>query len=236
MSNDQEWQRLQALYAAMSDGELLRLAEGKAGLTEVAQQAIDAEMSARGLEASMEDEPLPDAQPPVLPTVEDDPSLVTLFTTQSAVEANKAATYLEEAEIPFELRPHRFRETEDGPWILSGYLEVVVKADRKQDAVRVLREKMGLFPLAEVQEGDHETEASEEEELYQVGNFELEEDAEIAAKALRDAGIWFQSERIAVDPTGRTEDPSVECTFMEVRFADMERALEVVEEAFGAQE
>ena len=57
MSNEQEWRRLQGLYAALSDGELLRLAADKDGLTEVAQQAIDAEMSNRGLEVPVEESP-----------------------------------------------------------------------------------------------------------------------------------------------------------------------------------
>lgn len=231
MSVNQEWQRLQQLYGAMSDDELLRLAADKAELTEVAQQAIDAEMTTRGLELPVEEEPLSDAATPDLPAAEDDASLVSLFVSQSAVEANKAATCLEEAEIPFELRPQRYRDTEDGPWKTSGLLEIVVERERKQDGVRILREKMGLFPLAEVDESDGNPDDSGEEDLYQVGNFELEADAEIASKALRDADIWFTAERVAVDPT----DSSVECTFIEVRFEDMERALEVVEEAFGAE-
>jgi hypothetical protein len=232
MSNEQEWRRLQGLYAAMSDGELLHLAGEKVELTAVAQQAIDAEMSKRGLEMPVEEEPLPDAATPDLPAAEGDPSLVTLLVSQSAVEANKAATCLEEAEIAFELRPQRYRDTDDGPWKTSGLLEIVVESERKQDAVRTLREKMGLFPLAEVNERDGDTEASEDEEFYQVGSFDLEEDGEVASKALRDAGIWFKSERIAVDSTGRDEGPLTDCTFIDVRFEDLERAVEVVGAAF----
>jgi len=232
MSNEQEWQRLQGLYGGMSDGELLGLAEGKDGLTEVAQQVIDAEMSKRGLEVPVEEEALPDDATPDLPVADDDSSLVTLFVSQLAIDANRAATCLEEAGIPFELRPQKYRQTKDGPLIPNGYLEIVVEVDRKKEAVQTLRERMGLFPLAEVDERDDETDAFGEEEFYQVGNFELEEDAEVASKALRDAGIWFKAERIVVDPM----EPSMECTFMEVRFEDMERALEVVEEAFGTEQ
>ena len=48
ISMDEEWRRLHGLYAAMSDDELLKLARDKAGLTEVARQAVEAEMSSRG--------------------------------------------------------------------------------------------------------------------------------------------------------------------------------------------
>jgi hypothetical protein len=52
MNNHQEWLRLQQLYAGLSDGELLNLFASKSELTTVAQEAIDAEMSSRGLKDS----------------------------------------------------------------------------------------------------------------------------------------------------------------------------------------
>jgi hypothetical protein len=233
MSNEQEWQRLQGLYAAMTDGELLGLAADKDGLTEVAQQAIDTEMSRRGLEVPVEEESLPDAATPGLPAAEDDPSLIALLRTQSAIEANQAASCLEAAEIPFELRPERYRETEDSPWRYSGLLEIVVKEDRKQDGVETLRKGMGLFPLAEVDENDDgEADASveEEEPLGMVGNFEDKADVEIAQKALTEAGIWFN----AVNEIDEGADSGV--TTIEVKMEDVERALEVVEAAFDEAE
>ncbi len=91
--------------------------------------------------------------------------------------------------------------------------------------------------MAEVNErDDDDTGGSEDEDFFQVGNFESEEDAEVASRALRDAGIWFKSERIAVDSTGRDEGPLTDCTFIDVRFEDLERALEVVEAAFDEAE
>ena len=52
---DQEWERLRKLYAGLSDNELLNLADSKGELTDVAQQAVDAEMVSRGLAVESEE-------------------------------------------------------------------------------------------------------------------------------------------------------------------------------------
>ena len=48
---DQEWQRLQQIYAGLSDGELLNLAASKGELTVVAQQALEARLQGVPLRA-----------------------------------------------------------------------------------------------------------------------------------------------------------------------------------------
>jgi hypothetical protein len=223
MSNDHEWRRLQGLYGAMSDDELLRLAADKAELTEVAQQAIDAEMGVRGLEIPVEE---------TAPATEEadkseyDPSLIELITFQIPTDAETAMRLLAEHDVPAHME-HAVRQiNEDGPKVKMNWLSIFVERARKEDAMAVLRKGMGLFPVLAPEEMDSDDQEGDEEILSIVGDFELAADAEIAKKALTDAGIWFQAE----------QDEGVVGTMIEVRYADFERAMEVVEEAFGAEE
>jgi hypothetical protein len=226
MSMEQEWQRLQDLYAAMSDGELLRLAESKAGLTEVAQQAIDAEMSRRGLEVPVEEPKAVEAEAEDM-EVPADPSVIELITFNVPMDAETAMRLLDEHDVPAHME-HAVRQVnEDGPKVKMNWLSIFVERTRKEDAMAVLRKGMGLFPVLAPEEMDGEDEEGDEEEILSiVGDFELAADAEIAKKALTDAGIWFQADM----------EPGVEGVMIEVRFSDFERAMEVVETAFDEAE
>jgi hypothetical protein len=232
MSMDEEWRRLQGLYAAMSDDELLELARGKAGLTEVAQQAVESEMGSRGLKPSGNPEATADVvfEMPELDTAEDDPSLVGLKTFQIAMEAQMAARLLDDHGIPVRMEQAVRRFTKDGPKIKTNWLTVFVEQARQDEAVEVLRAGMGLFPVLppeEVVEVDHAGDGEDEaESLAIVGNFGEAADVAVARKALADAGIWFE-----VD-----EGDEEEGTMIRTRLEDLERALEVVEEAFGEED
>src|SRR5665213_964962 len=232
MSNDQEQRRLQGLYAAMSDGELLRLAEGKAGLTVVAQQAIDAEMSARGLEMPLEETAPVAAEAEEADNSEADPSLIELITFQIPVDAETAMRLLAEHDVPAHME-HAVRQVnEDGPKVKMNWLSLFVERARKEDAIVVLRKGMGLFPVMAADEIAASEDGADDDEnaLLMVGNFQDAADAELAQKALTDAGIWFN----AVQDTDDSAEG--EGTTIEVKMEDLERALEVVEEAFGAEE
>ena len=227
---DEEWRRLQALYAAMSDNELLKLARDKAGLTEVAQRAVESEMSSRGLKLDDHSEATADVvfEAPDLEAAEDDPSLVGLKTFQIAMEAQVAARLLDDHGIPVRMEQAVRRFTKDGPKIKTNWLTIFVEQTRQNEAVEVLRAGMGLFPLLqpeEVREHDAEDGEGEEEPLAIVGNFEEAGDVAVARKALTDAGIWFE-----VD-----EGDEEEGTMIRTRLKDLERALEVVEEAFDEE-
>jgi hypothetical protein len=228
---DQEWRRLQALYAAMSDNELLNLARDKAGLTEVAQQAVEAEMSSRGLKLDEETEAAADVvfETPELDAVEDDPSLVGLKTFQIAAEAELAARLLDDRGIPVRLEQAVRRFTKDGPKIKTNWLTVFVEQTRQEEAIEVLRAGMGLFPVLQPEDVREHAAAddgeSDEEPLAIVGNFGEAADIAVARKALTDAGIWFE-----VD-----EGDEEEGTMIRTRLEDLERALEVVEEAFDEE-
>jgi len=230
MSNEQEWQRLQGLYAAMSDGELLRLAAGKGGLTEVAQQAISAEMSRRGLEVPVEETEAVEAEAEET-EVPAEPSVIELITFNVPMDAETAMRLLDEHDVPAHME-HAVRQVnENGPKVKMNWLSVFVERSRKEDAMVVLRKGMGLFPVMSADEiGDDAAVDGEEESLFMVGNFEDAADSEIAQKALTDAGIWFN----AVKDTDETAE--WQGTTIEVKMDDLERALAVVETAFDEAE
>jgi hypothetical protein len=222
----EEWRRLQGLYAAMSDDEVLRLAGAKGGLTEVAQQAVDAEMSARGL-AVAEAAPLASAMPELL-GAEDDPSLVELTTFQIAMDAETALRALDDAGIPVRMEPAMRRMEEGGPRVKTSWLTIFVERTRQNEAVVVLRKRMGLFPVLAADEVEAHGGEDGEEALITVGNFDVAADVEMARRALREAGIWFHEAASQDD-----EEPGWEGIAIEVRMKDMEQALEVVEAAFA---
>lgn len=221
---DQEWQRLQGIYAAMSDVELLRLVGAKAGLTEVAQQAVDAEVRSRGL--TVEAASVPELAPmPEVTDAEGDPSLAELMTFQIAMDAETALRALDDCGIPVKMEPAMRRLVEGGPLVKTNWLTLYVELTRLNEAQSVLRERMGLFPVLEADEVDDSGDDDGGGELPAiVGNFEGA-DAEIVRKTLTDAGIWFQGEA----------EEGVDGTMIEVRFEDWERALALVEAAFGEE-
>ena len=238
MSNAE--QRLQHTYAAMEDDELLDLVRAKSELTELALKAAEAEMKVRGLAMpedelsaqSGESEPQLKSEPP-LHNAEDDVALVELMTFQIATDAKTALDALDDQGIAVRMEPAMRRLTEDGPKIKTNWLTIFVERSRHEDAVRVLRERMGLFPLLAVQGAEHDQgdAGDEDEALFPVGEFELLADAEIAQTALANAGIWFK-----VD-TGTEDDPSHEAAAWDgasimVRLDDLEAALQIVEAAF----
>jgi hypothetical protein len=220
---DEEWRRLQGLYAAMSDNELLRMAESKGGLTEVAQEAVEAEMSSRGL---VVEAPMVEAAPEVSEAV-DDPLLVELMTFSIAMDAETALRALDDRGIPVRMEPAMRQMVEGGPKVKTSWLTIFVERTQREEAQGVLRARMGLFPVLAADEVDHSE--ADDEALMAVGTFDVAEDVEVVRKALTDAGVWFR-----VDD-GDKSDPEWGGTLVEVRVEDWDRALEVVEAAFGEE-
>jgi hypothetical protein len=237
MSMDQEWRRLQALYAAMSDDELLELARDKAGLTEVAQQVVEAEMGARQLVKPEDTEPQAEVEMPESVAAADDPSLVGLATFDIPSRTENAMWLLEEAGIPATMESAMQRMTAGGPLVKTNWLTVFVERSRKEDAVVLLRKHMGLFPVLRPEEVEDRGDADDEGDegsLFTVGQFDVDADAEVAQKALKDADIWFKAGKETFE--AEDDQPEVEVTRIEVRFEDMERASAVVEKAFGEED
>lgn len=213
-SNDVE--RLRELYRALGDEELLRLAGSRDGLVEAAQQAVDAELEERGLvfPVTVDEEPEAIA---VEDSAEDD-DWQELRTFGVAADAELAYRKLGEHEVPARMGYAERQLEENGPVVRTNWIALFVPSARKEEAMRVLQREMNLFPVAE--QGTADDAASEDEDaLFPVGTFDDPADAELARKALAEAGIWFH---LAED--GLT---------VEVKPEDVDAALAAVEGGFA---
>jgi hypothetical protein len=182
--------RLQASYGAMSDGELQGMAAHPDDLTEVALEVLRGEMARRRLEPAVEDaEPRGSAfgraggggiEKPVRA------GAVSLMTFNDAIAAGEACKHLEDAGIEIDVRDVSEASTRGGSFYGGPpvALQVVVAGVDVQRAQKILREKMKLFPLQEV-EGDDAPDAAE---LMVVASFGRREDADAVAHVLEDAG------------------------------------------------
>lgn len=215
-ANDVE--RLRELYRSLSDVELLRLAGTRDGLTETAQQAADAEIQERGLVVPVSEDTL-EAVVSAEEHIEDEPwDEVRAFQVPS--EAESAYCKLGEHEVPVRLAYAERQLEENGPVVRTNWLALFVPKSRKDEARRVLERELNLFPAAEKHPAaDGGAEGLEDDELFPVGTFDDLADAELAQKALREAGIWFK-----VEDDGLT---------VEVKPADVDSALAAVEGGFA---
>lgn len=216
-----EVERLRALYGGLADEELLRLVATRDGLTAVAQQAVDAEMQERGLEAPVVEEPVTAREDASAP--EDDPWLP-LHVFGVSTEAELAYRKLSVHEVPARLDFAERRLEENGPVVRTNWLQLSVPFSRKLEAQQILRREMNLFPAVEHDYRDAEESAEEDNEvLFLAGEFEDPNDAELAKKALGEAGIWFRAD----------VDDEVTLTTIMVKPEDAEAALAAVEGGFA---
>jgi hypothetical protein len=227
-----EWQRLVERYRAMSDGELLQLAAGIGDLTETAAGVLRGEMQSRGLRAEAPEADAAEHVGVAAESVEtrNGPGGGALNTFYDAFDAGRACDCLEAEGIAFDLRDRS--ASAGGLGMLEGGPPVVLQlfvdgADRER-AMAVLRRKMGLFPLQEVEVAD---EAVDDGSVSTLGGFGQREEAEEVARVLEDAGIWH---RIVANPEGTVEEES--CYLLEVREVDMAEAGDVVEAAMDLPE
>jgi hypothetical protein len=240
-----QMRRLVELYRAMSDEELLGLAERPGDLTEVALGVLRTEMGCRRLQvdagsaaeagsfAGVEFYTRAQREPEMKP----EPAAkglakgtVVLTTFHDAIAAGEACNYLEAEEIEIEVRnvakAHAGRGSfYGGPPVA---LQVIVAQRELRRAMAILREKMGLFPGQEVEEAD---EAVDDGTTVVLGAFGHRSDAEDVARVLEEAGIW---NRIAANAEGRVEDE--DCYSLEVKEVDLVRAGEVVERGMDLAE
>jgi hypothetical protein len=225
-----EWQRLYDRYHAMGDEELLEFAEGIGSLTERAANVLRREIGDRRLRiapvvagpsgTSMWWNPGENAGGGAMKHGE-----IMLMVFHDAIDAGQACEFLEEREVDFEMRDVAEKQTgmrgfDSPPPVALGL--VVAKADRER-AMAVLREKMGLFPLQEVEEAD---ELVDDGTLSTLGDFARREEAEEIARVLDEARIWH---RISTNPEGTVQNE--DCYTLEVREVDLMRAGAVVEKA-----
>ena len=226
-------ERLRGLYSEMSDQELFALAGKPEDLTEIARELVRAEFANRRLNFPV-DEPPSSAGHEYVPGYEVGRTLpdgsVALITFHDAIEAGEACDALEDASIEVDVRDVSEKSTASGSFYggPAVALQLIVSKHDRERAMKVLREKMGLFPLQEVEESDP---VVDDGTVSTLGDFGRREDAEAVAQVLDQAGIWH---RVAATPGGSaaTEDAYT----VEVREIDLVKAGDVVERAMGLAE
>ena len=238
--DSQMLQRLQDSYREMSDGELLGLAAQPEDLTDTAREVLRGEMAARGLkaedaegdpfaalkQAGLMRDPLPK---PEFGTKLPDGSVV-LYTFNDAIEAGEACDRLEENQIEVDVKDVSDKSSGGGSFYGGPpvAMQVIVAVGDRERAVKILREKMGLFPLQEVEESDP---AVDDGTVSTLGVFGRREDADRVAQVLDDARVWH---KVSANPEGSAEEENA--WTLEVREVDLVKAGEVVEKAMGLPE
>ena len=231
--NSQMMQRLQDNYREMSDGELLQLAALPEDLTETAREVLHAEMAARGLKAE-DAAGDPFVSHDVLPKPEFGSKLpdgsVVLYTFNDAIEAGEACDRLEESAIEVDVKDVSDKSNVGGSFYGGPpvAMQVIVALGDRERAVKILREKMGLFPLQEVEESDP---AVDDGTVSTLGLFGRREDADQVAQTLDDARVWH---KVSANPEGSEEEENA--WTLEVREVDLVKAGELVEKAMGLPE
>jgi hypothetical protein len=233
--DSQALQRLQEYYGEMSDGELLGIAARPEDLTEMAREVMRGEMAARNLK--LEDAP----GDPFTAKAHDMPpkpefgwklpnGMVVLTTFHDAIAAGEACDCLEEDGMDVDVRDVSEKSTGGGSFYGGPpvALQVIVAVRDRARAVKILREKMGMFPLQEVEEADA---VVDDGTVATLGDFGRREDADEVAKVLDEVGIWH---RVTANPEGNAAEENA--WTLEVREVDLVKAGEVVEKAMGLPE
>jgi hypothetical protein len=229
--------RLQEQYREMSDRELLGMAAKPADLTDFALEVLRGEMTHRGLKLDTETsssnpftgtvgDPLPKPQ---FGTKLADGSVV-LIRFHDAMAAGEACDHLEAEGMDVTVRDVAAKDSGGGSFYGGPpvALEVIVPGTDRARAVTILREKMGLFPLQEVEEADA---AVDDGTVTVLGYFGQRGDADEVARVLDEARIWH---RIVANAEGTMEDENA--FSVEVKEIDLVKAGDVVERAMDLPE
>jgi hypothetical protein len=156
--------------------------------------------------------------------------MVVLTTFHDAIAAGEACNWLEEEGMDVDVRDVSEKSSGGGSFYGGPpvAMQVIVAVRDRDRAMKILREKMGLFPLQEVEDADP---LVDDGTVTMLGYFGRREDAEDVAKVLDEAGIWH---RVTANPEGSAADENA--WTLEVREIDLVKAGEVVEKAMGLPE
>ena len=190
-----ELQRLRRLYEGMGDAELVALGEDARDLRPDAREALTSELRERGLDVPTAKQEFMTEGEVGLPTAGDlMPSNlgatgpeIELCVFYDALAAGRACEFLEGAGIPFHVadlaQNSGLGTLEGGPAVV---LRLTVPLSDVERAKAILRKRMGLFPLQEVEASD---EMVDDGTRAVVGSFGTHGEAEKAAQALTEAGF-----------------------------------------------
>jgi hypothetical protein len=226
MSLDGQLEKLGALYAEKSDGELLDLYEQRDGLTEMAQQALVGVMRERRLDTHA---PFGVQEPELAASYEEGDDTVgsgevLAYLFHDAFQAREAIRTLTEAGIEHRMLDWHVVQPER-PVSQTGLdLGLVVTRADLQSTNEVLKEELGLFPEPEGDDAPEDGESMMVLSMYERG------EALVAARALGEAGVTYMWR------DGRdagSELPDEETVAIWVNAADVERATQVVEDALA---
>jgi hypothetical protein len=237
--------RLQTNYDAMSDAELQQMAEKPDDLTDMALEILRGEMARRRLVAptidaievratpqSFDESPLDSLG--IHPTRDEPKSAsvrsgwISLRVFYDAIELGRACDFLEEQEVDFDIRDLSKPRSVLTPFERPVEMDLDVRRVDQSRAILILREKMGLFPLQEVDVAD---EPLDDGAVSTLGDFGLRADAEEIGRVLEQANIWH---RIVANEDGTPE--AEDCFSLQVREINLMAAGELVEQAMNLPE
>ncbi len=146
-----EWSRLQELYSGMAEEELAAVAEDGYDLTDIAKQALRAEISRRELDIALNEvPPSPEADAPERLGNDFDPAeldLVTAFRVWDIAEARRVKEKLDAAFIPAYFGPSYIEKVDLLPPISEAGIDVNVRKGDRERARAATRDS--LSPDAE---------------------------------------------------------------------------------------
>lgn len=231
MALDGQLEKLGALYAEKSDGELLDLYEQRDGLTAQAQQALASVMRERRLGAPVASATQEAPSAPTGDAAEDTlaEDEVPAYLFHDAFEAREAIRTMTEAGIPHRMLDWHIVNPEMEISQTGVDVALVVTRPNLQRTVAVLKQKLGLFPEPEDLSAHAQGHDPLSEALVVLSMFDRHE-ALIAAQALGEVGMTYLW-RDGRDHVG--ELPDEDTVAIEVRAADVERATGVVEDALA---
>ena len=257
LNSQGQWQRLVELYRAMSDEELLELAARPDDLTDEAQGVLRSEMGSRRLQAQaapgakaghigMAERAAVGSSTEGVefytraqhePDLKPEPAakglakgMAYLATFHDAIAAREVCDLLEAEGMEIDVRDVAKAHPGSGSFYGGPpvALQIIVQQRDVSRAMAILREKMGMFPVQEVEEAD---EAIDDGTTVVLGAFGHREDAEAVARVLEEARLW---NRIAANAEGSVEDE--DAYTLEVKEVDQVRAGEIVERGLGLPE
>jgi hypothetical protein len=227
MAMETEQDRLQRLYQELGDEHLLDLAEDQEDLTDEARLALGTELRRRGIVpdaaavaapgstveptlVAMRETGFESGVPGILPGGaaameqalddsggEEKDGMRRLIAFYDGLELAKAMAVLDEAEMD----PVVEAVASDGA---PAHYEIWVETADLTQAQALLRQRMGLFPLAEVDEdGAIEDGADEGDPMGRVAQFDTEVEAERVRAMLADHGFAAETERDEDEESGK---------------------------------